>query len=151
MLAHQSPAKKKGPMDSNTLLKLGFYEWKPFAKATIEKAPESRGVYAFRSLKPLNLRTDSSDITYIGRAMSDKKGAYHNIKHSLNEYLHPGHDNPTKKRVGEKALAEGWQVSWMLTDSPDHMECHLLRQFYHDYGQLPSENKRWPPECEPEQ
>lgn len=151
MLAHQNPAKKKRPMDSNMLLKLGFCEWKPFGKATIGKTPESKGVYAFRSSKPLDIRTGSSDITYVGRAMSDKKGAYHNIKHSLNEYLHPGHDNPTKKRVGEKALAEEWQVSWMLTDSPAQVECHLLRQFYHDHGQLPPQNRRWPEGCMPEQ
>lgn len=138
-------------MDSNALLKLGFYEWKLFGKATIQKAPESKGVYAFRSSKRFNIRTGSSDITYVGRAMSDKKGAHHNIKHSLNEYLHPGHSNVTKRRVGEKALAEGWQVSWMLTGSPDQMECYLLRKFYYEHGQLPSENKRWPPTCDPEQ
>lgn len=136
-------------MDSTTLLNLGFCEWRPFKKV-IEMAPGNKGVYVFRSLSLLNLRIGSSDITYIGRAMSDRKGAYHNIKHSLKEYLHPGHGNRTKKRVGGKALAEGWQVSWMLTDSPDQMECDLLRRFYFDHGQLPAENKRWPSRCGPE-
>ncbi len=135
-------------MDSTTLLNLGFCERKPFKNA-IQTAPETKGVYAFRSLSSPNLRIGSSDIAYVGRAMSDRKGAYHNIKYSLNEYLHPGYGNQTKKRVGEKALAEGWQVSWMLTDSPDQMECSLLRRFYHDHGQLPPENKRWPPRCSP--
>jgi len=136
-------------VDSITLLSLGFSEWRPFKKG-IQLAPENKGVYVFRSLTSLNLRIGSSDIVYIGRAMSDRKGAYHNVKHSLNEYLHPGHSNQTKMRVGQKALAEGWQVTWMLNDSPDQMECHLLRRFYYEHGQLPPENKHWPPECGPE-
>ena len=88
---------------------------------------------------------------YIGRAMSDMRGTrHHNIRHSLNEYLHPGHSNGTKRRAGGKVLAEGWQVSWMLTDSLDQMECHLLRLFYGEHAQLPPENKHWPPGCSPE-
>jgi len=136
-------------VDGTALLSLGFCEWEPLRKA-VELAPEKKGIYVFRSLTSLNLRMGSSDITYMGRAMSDRRGAYHNIKHSLNEYLHPGYSNRTKKRVGQRALAEGWQVSWMLNDSPDRMECHLLRRFYYEHGQLPVENKRWPPGCVPE-
>ena len=115
----------------------------------MKAAPEDRGVYAFRSSRTLSMMIGSSDIVYIGRATSDKKGAYHNIRHSLNEYLHPGKSNSTKKRVGERALAEGWQVSWMLTASPDKMECDLFRRFYSEHGQLPVENRRWPPGCAP--
>ena len=152
--AHLSSApNKRRLVDSTRLLKLGFHKWEAFEKTTIATAPENKGVYAFRGLSSLNLITGSSDITYIGRAMSDRKGAYHNIRHSLREYLHPGRGskgNKTKQRVGERAPAEGWQVSWMPTPSPDRMECHLLRQFYHDHGQLPPENKRWPPACGPE-
>lgn len=136
-------------MDSTTLLEIGFCEWRPFAQVTVKAAPEDRGVYAFRSSSTSGLMTGSSDIVYIGRAMSDKKGAHHNIKHSLNEYLHPGRSNLTKKRVGDRALTQGWQVSWMLTASPDQMECHLLSRFYSDHGQLPAENKHWPPGCTP--
>lgn len=140
-------------MDSTTLLNLGFCEWEPFMKATVSAAPENKGVYAFRHSSPLDLTIGSSDITYIGRAMSDRKGPYHNIRHSLNEYLHPGRGstgNRTKQRVGGRALTEAWQVSWILTASPDQMECHLLRRFYYEHGQLPPENKRWPPGCWPE-
>ena len=137
-------------VDSNTLLSLGFCGWRPFQRGIEKLAPENKGVYVFRSVTSINLKIGSSDIAYIGRAMSDRKGAYHNIRHSLNEYLHPGYSNQTKIRVGQKALAEGWQVSWVLADSPDRIECQLLRRFYSEHGQLPVENKRWPQGCGPD-
>lgn len=136
-------------MDGNTLLDIGFCEWKPFERVTVKAAPEDSGVYVSRSSRALSMMIGYSDIVYIGRATSDKKGAHHNIRHSLNQYLHPGKSNLTKRRVGERALAEGWQVSWMLTTSPDSMECHLFGRFYGEHGQLPVENKRWPPGCTP--
>ena len=86
---------------------------------------------------------------YVGRAMSDKKGPYHNLRHALREYLHPGHSQRTKIRVGHRALEEGWEVSWMVTDLPDNTECELLRRFYREHHQLPQENKSWPPGCLP--
>ena len=137
-------------MDGTTLLSLGFCEWRPFKKETIKIAPEHKGVYAFRSLTSLGLKVGSSDIMYIGRAKGEGKKTY-TIKRGLNQYLHPGHGNRTKIRVGQKAKDEGWEVSWMVTDSPDQMECHLLRQFYRDHGQKPPENRSWPEGCMPEQ
>lgn len=130
-------------MDSNTFLSLGFCDWQPFQKGIEKLAPENKGVYAYRRLTSLNLKVGSSDIMYIGRAM----GTFHHIKHCLNEYLHPGRSNRTKLRIRQRALDERWQVSWLLTDSPDQMECDLLRRFYNEHGQLPEENRAWPPGC----
>jgi hypothetical protein len=136
-------------MDSNTLLQLGFCEWKPFKKGVEKLAPQNKGNYAFRSLVTLALKVGSSDMVYIGRAMGDRKGPYHNIQHCLREYLHPGHSQATKKRIGQKALTEGWEVSWIPNDFPDQLECQLLQCFYHHHEQLPPENKNWPPGCDP--
>ncbi len=95
-------------MDGNTLHSLGFYDLKTFQPGVQKLAPENKGCYAFCSLESMSLNIGSSDIMYIGRVMSDMKGAYHNLRHSLNEYLHPGNRNRTKIRVGEKALTLGW-------------------------------------------
>ena len=139
-------------MDSNTLIELGFHEWLRVKVGVEKQAPQSKGVYAFRAPVPVKSERGSSDIMYIGRAMSERAGSYHNIRQSLREYLHPGHSRRpqrTKIRVGQKALEGGWEISWMLTDSPDKTECELLRRFYREHSQLPPENIRWPPGCKP--
>ena len=134
-------------MDSLTLRELGFSDWHRFTNGVENLAPESKGVYAFRRPASIQLRRGLSDLTYLGRAMSDLRGSYHNIRHSLREYLHPGHSQRTKIRVGHRALEEEWEVSWMFTDRPDNIECDLLRRFFRDHDQLPPENKSWPPNC----
>jgi len=136
-------------MNSITLLNLGFCEWKSLENA-IKSAPENKGVYAFRSSTSIPLTIGLSDIMYIGRAQSDSKGS-HTIKHSLREYKHPGHSQKTKIRVGQKALAERWQVSWMLADAPKQMECDLLQRFVCEHGEKPPENKSMPKQYSPEQ
>jgi hypothetical protein len=137
-------------MDSTTLLRMGFCEWKPFKLGVQRLAPENKGVYAFRAPESVGLIRGSSDLVYIGRAKSDRKGSrYHNIRHCLNEYLHPGHLQSTRVRIRDAALALGYQVSWMTANQPDELECQLLRAFYANHGQLPPENLRWPEECGP--
>lgn len=134
-------------MDSEALRKIGFREWSPFQQGVEKMAPEVRGVYAFRSLTHVDLTVGSSDVMYFGRAMSCQKGPHHNLRHSLREYLHPGRTQRTKLRVGRKALAQRWEVSWIATSSPDQVECQMLGRFYEEHGQLPPENKIWPPGC----
>ena len=135
-------------MDGDTLRTLGFDVWRPFRIGVEKEAPQSSGVYAFRSLTRLALVQGMSDIKYIGRAMSNQKGPYHNIQHSIREYLHPVHLQATMIGLGCKGLAEGWEVSWMVMEvAADTKECELLRRFYNEHGQLPPENKRWPPGC----
>jgi hypothetical protein len=136
-------------MDSTTLLRMGFCEWKPFKLGVQRLAPENKGVYAFRGPANIGLTRGSSDLVYVGRAMSDRRGRYHNIRHCLNEYLHPGHSQGTRIRIRDAALAFGYEVSWMTANQPDQLECQLLRAFHKDHGQLPPENRSWPPECGP--
>jgi len=136
-------------MDSQTLRALGFSEWHRFASGVESLAPESKGVYAFRSSALAELRKGASDIMYIGRAMSDLRGPYHNIRHALREYLHPGRGQRTKLRVGHRAEEQEWEVSWMFAEHPDGAECELLRRFYREHNQLPQENRNWPPGCLP--
>ena len=131
-------------MDSEALRKKGFCEWKPFQKGVERLAPENKGVYAFRGLARLSLALGSSDVMCIGRATSDRKGPYHNLRRCLRQYLHPGHLQRTRLRVGGKALTQGWEISWMVTDSPEEVERHLLRCFRADHGQLPPENRAGP-------
>jgi len=126
---------------------MGFREWKPFKLGVERVAPENKGVYAFRARENVGLIRGSSDLVYIGRAMSDRKGPYHNLRHSLREYLHPGRSQGTKIRIHNAALAKGYEVSWMTANEPDQLECQLLRAFYTDHGQLPPENRAWPPGC----
>ena len=100
--------KRRRPVDSATLLKLGFCEWQPFGNAITKPVSQNSGVYAFRRLTSLAFRIGSSGITQIRRAMSDRKQPYHGIKHNLDEYLHPGsgsRGSRTKQMVGERALA----------------------------------------------
>jgi hypothetical protein len=107
---------------SQSLMEAGFRNWLLFAGGVEEQAPETSGVYAFRQSRPAKLARGQSDIAYIGRAMSSLPGPHHNVKHALREYLHPGRSQETKKRIGRRALQEAWEVSWMVSKSPDSLE-----------------------------
>jgi hypothetical protein len=134
-------------MDSSELLQRGFAEWLPFRSETLRHVPERAGCYAFRSATAVSLKRGASDIQYFGRAMSDKPGPHHNLRHCLREYLHPGHVQKTRLRVRARAVEGNWQISWLQTAAPDQVECDLLRAFFAAHGQLPPENKAWPQNC----
>jgi hypothetical protein len=136
-------------MDSQSLTEAGFGNWLLFASGVEDQAPETSGGYAFRQSRPVKLLRGQSDIVYIGRAMSNLPGPHHNLRHALREYLHPGRSQKTKIRIGRRAIQEAWEVSWKVSDSPDSLECELLRRFYHEHGQLPPDNRAWPPGCFP--
>lgn len=134
-------------MDSSDLLKLGFAGWIPFSGGALWHIPERAGCYAFRSATVVSLKRGSSDIQYLGRAMSDNPGPRHNLRHCLREYLHPGHDNKTRLRVRARAVKGNWQISWLQTAASDQVECDLLRRFFAAHRQLPPENRTWPKNC----
>jgi hypothetical protein len=136
-------------MDNASLSQIGFSPWRTFGPGVEREAPEKPGIYVFRSKRPIPLDRGESDIMYIGRAQSTRSGPYHHLGHALREYLYPGRTQGTKQRVGRKAREQEWEVAWMEHESPDQAECSLLQQFHRDHGQLPPENKRWPPHCRP--
>ena len=135
-------------MNDKSLREMGFCEWKAFGLGVEKLAPERKGVYAFQGPGHVALKRGSSDIMYIGRASADRKGPYHNLRHCLREYLHPGHDQKNKIRIGEKALAGRWYVAWVLADAPNCLEARLLRRFREEHDQLPPENRRMPKLCD---
>jgi hypothetical protein len=130
-------------MDSSDLRKHGFGVWFPFRDEALPNVPESAGCYAFRSAAAVTLKRGSSDVQ--GRSASNKPSPYHNLRHCLREYLHPGRDQKTRLRVRAQAVRGGWQVSWFRTTASDRVECDLLRRFFAAHSQLPPENKEVAP------
>ncbi|WFG35324.1 hypothetical protein GKN94_06340 [Candidatus Lucifugimonas marina] len=114
--------------------------WYLFEEGIQDLVPRSKGVYVFRTSRSRELTTGESDIVYIGRA----NGSVHDLRKSIYLYLRRDPSQKTKKRVGDMAILEGWEVGWIPTEDAVNLEKDLLSRFRREHGVLPQQNKNMP-------
>jgi hypothetical protein len=135
-------------MNSEELSRRGFNGWMRFNRAgettLLLSAPNAPGVYCIRSTTELfSFTHGQSDILYIGSAAN--RGG---IRNRLRQYLHPGHAQPTNKRMLARCgEVDCYEIAFTATSTPQGakaLESELLIAFVAEHGERPPENKNVP-------
>jgi hypothetical protein len=119
--------------------------WVNLTSDNVKKIPKStKGVYIIRTMK--HLRTDSSDIIYIGEAGRKKQGVRERMSHLVRDVNGTG--KKWKYHYASKKIKKyeqgGLQFSWFRCNrNPDGVEKSLLLGFMSSTGKLPVCNSKF--------